>query len=144
MAAIATGIKIGCRKLIIFAPTQTTAPAMTIRRTTKSAVSAAHIVFCCHGVGYSLMLCREDRTSKVQHRTSNIEWQASALVRYRYLTLDVRHRQNHSIGFPFGGWPLLILVFVRSIFSARRLFCGSSARAFCQVSMACAILFRFV
>src|ERR1700731_1121106 len=137
MAAIATGIKIGCRKLIIFAPTQTTAPAMTIRKTTKSAVSAAHIVFCCQGVGYSPMLSLEDRTSNIQHRTLNGSRPLSFGT--RYLTLDVRHRQNHSTGFAFGGWPLLILVFVRSIFSARRLFCGSSARAFCQVSMACAI-----
>src|SRR5260370_5794444 len=80
MAAIATGIKIGCRKLIIFAPTQSTGPAMTIKKTTKKTVSAAHIVFCCQGVGYSLMLCLEDRTS-------NIEWQASALVRYSLFDL---------------------------------------------------------
>src|SRR6266446_668658 len=135
MAAIATGIKIGCRKLIMFAPTQTTAPATTIRKTTKRVLSAAHIVFCCQGVGYSLMLCLEDRTWNIEHRIAG----GPLSFGIRYLALGVRHRQNHSTGFAFGGWPLLILVFVLSIFSARRLFCGSSPRAFCQFSIPCAI-----
>src|SRR5438132_11765560 len=137
MAAIATGIKIGCRKLIMFAPTQMTAPATTIRKTTKRALSAAHIVFCCQGVGYSLILCLEDRTRNIEHRMAGDPLSFGI----RYLALGVRRRQNHSTGFAFGGWPLLILVFVLSIFSARRLFCGSSLRAFFHFYIACVIFF---
>ena len=52
MAAIATGIRMGWRKLMRFASTQIADPTMTMRRTTKKAESAAHIVLRCHGVGY--------------------------------------------------------------------------------------------
>jgi hypothetical protein len=51
MAAIATGIRIGWRKLMILAPAQMTAPRMMMRTTTKHAVNAAHIILRCHGVG---------------------------------------------------------------------------------------------
>src|SRR6266508_2130405 len=52
---MATGIRIGWRKLMTLAAAQITAPTMMTRRTTKQAVSAAHIVLRCHGVGYSFM-----------------------------------------------------------------------------------------
>src|SRR6266478_3397613 len=53
---MATGIRIGWRKLTMLAAVQIAAPTTTMRRTTKQAVSAAHIVLRCHGVGYSFML----------------------------------------------------------------------------------------
>ena len=52
MAAIATGIRIGWRNPIRFAPSQTTVLTIPTRMTTKIAVSEAHIVFRCQGVGY--------------------------------------------------------------------------------------------
>src|SRR4029077_4962428 len=52
---MATGIRIGCRKLMILALAQITVPMITMRRTTQKAVSAAHITLRCHGVGYSLI-----------------------------------------------------------------------------------------
>src|SRR6266536_558115 len=52
---MATGIRIGWRKLMMLAAVQITAPTTTMRRTTKHAVSAAHIVLRCQGVGYSFM-----------------------------------------------------------------------------------------
>ena len=52
MAAIATGIRIGWRNATTFAPTQTTVPTMMKSTTTKIAVSEAHIVLRCQGVGY--------------------------------------------------------------------------------------------
>src|SRR5204863_6941014 len=55
IAAIATGIRIGWRKLIMLAPAQITAATTTTRTTTKQAVSAAHIILRCHGVGYSFI-----------------------------------------------------------------------------------------
>src|SRR5262249_52954886 len=55
MAAIATGIRIGWRKLMILAPAQITLPRITTRTTTKNAVSAAHIILHCQGVGYSFI-----------------------------------------------------------------------------------------
>jgi hypothetical protein len=52
MMAIATGMRIGWRKAITFAPTQTTVLTITMRRRMKTAVRDAHIVFRCQGVGY--------------------------------------------------------------------------------------------
>src|SRR6266403_3375867 len=52
MAAIATGIRIGWRKLMTLAVTHITDAAVTMRKTIKSAVSAAHIVCRCQRVGY--------------------------------------------------------------------------------------------
>src|SRR5207302_7777134 len=56
ITAMATGIRIGWRKLTMLAAVQIAAPTTTMRRTTKQAVSAAHIVLRCHDVGYSFML----------------------------------------------------------------------------------------
>src|SRR5215475_11121313 len=56
IAAIATGIRIGWRKLMMLAPAQITAATTTTRTTTKQAVNAAHITLRCHGVGYSFIL----------------------------------------------------------------------------------------
>src|SRR5207245_9780445 len=67
---MATGIRIGWRKLMTLAAAQITAPTMMTRRTTKQAVSAAHIVLRCHGVGYSLMSRFQRRTSDFQHPAS--------------------------------------------------------------------------
>src|SRR5207245_3926236 len=100
---MATGIRIGWRKLTIFAPAQTTAPRTTTRRSTKQAVSAAHIILLCQGVGYSLMLRSQRPTSTVQHQTSNAGVQC---------------------------WAIVLLV--PSIFFASVLFFGSSTSAFCQ------------
>src|SRR5439155_25828642 len=52
---MATGIRIGWRKLMTLAAAQITAATMMTRRTTKQAVSAAHIVLRCQGVGYCFM-----------------------------------------------------------------------------------------
>src|SRR5947208_15419285 len=52
---MATGIRIGWRKLMTLALAQITVPMIRTRRTTQKAVSAAHIILRCHGVGYSLM-----------------------------------------------------------------------------------------
>src|SRR5437667_12785507 len=68
---MATGIRIGWRKLMTLAAAQTTAPTMMTRRTTKHAVSAAHMVLRCQGVGYSFMSRFKRRTSNAQHPTSN-------------------------------------------------------------------------
>ena len=51
MAAIATGIRIGCRKLMTFAMIQTTATNTKIRKLMASALIAAQIAFCCHSAG---------------------------------------------------------------------------------------------
>src|SRR6266571_2883415 len=75
ITAMATGIRIGWRKLMIFAPAQITAPRTTTRRSTKQAVSAAHIIFCCQGVGYSFMLRFQRLTSNVT--TSDSFFQAN-------------------------------------------------------------------
>src|SRR5439155_284431 len=104
---MATGIRIGWRKLTIFAPAQTTAPRTTTRRSTKQAVSAAHIIFRCQGVGYSFML-------RFQRPTSN----------------------GHYVGFVFSGKSLLIVFLVPSILSATFLFFGSSAIDFRSKSAA--------
>src|SRR6478672_2586472 len=55
IAAIATGIRIGWRKLMTLAPAQITAATMTARTTTKQAVNAAHIILRCQSVGYSFI-----------------------------------------------------------------------------------------
>jgi len=68
--AMATGIRIGCRKLMTLAAAQITAPTMMTRRTTKQAVSAAHIVLRCHGVGYSFM--SRAGTPNVEFRSSEL------------------------------------------------------------------------
>ena len=61
---MATGIRIGWRKLMMLAAVQIAAPTTTMRRTTKQAVSAAHMVLRCHGVGYSFMLDRQTLNSQ--------------------------------------------------------------------------------
>src|SRR6266540_503288 len=111
---MATGIRIGWRKLMIFAPAQITAPRTTTRRSTKQAVSAAHIILRCQGVGYSFML------------------------RFLRPTLN-----GHYVGFVFSGKYLTIVILVPSILSARVLFFGSSASAFCQASSASGARFNF-
>ena len=110
---MATGIRIGWRKLMTLAAAQITAPTMMTRRTTKQAVSAAHIVLRCHGVGYSFM----SRSA-----------------------LDVA--SAHYVGLVLGK-SLLILFLVPSTFSARFLFLGSSVSAFCHASTASGIRFSF-
>ena len=52
MTAIATGIRIGWIKLTTFATIQMTEHAIVISTTMKTAVSVAHIVLRCQGVGY--------------------------------------------------------------------------------------------
>ena len=52
MPAMATGIKMGWRKAMRFAATQIAEPAITIRRTTNTLESAAHMILRCQGVGY--------------------------------------------------------------------------------------------
>src|SRR6266446_7991726 len=66
IAAIATGIRIGCRKLMILAPAQITAARIAIRTTTKNAVRAAHIVLRCQGVGYSFISQRHQNVEQVR------------------------------------------------------------------------------
>src|SRR5439155_8322643 len=114
ITAMATGIRIGWRKLMIFAPAQITAQRTTTRRSTKQAVSAAHIILRCQGVGYSFML-------HFQRPTSN----------------------GRYVGFVFTGKSLLIVFLVLSILSVSVLFFGSSASAFCQASSAYGPLFNF-
>jgi len=48
---MATGIRMGWRKLTILALAQITVPMIRMRRTTQKAVSAVHIILRCHGVG---------------------------------------------------------------------------------------------
>ena len=48
---MATGIRIGCRKAMTLAETQITEAAILMRKTTKKAVRAAHMVFRCQAVG---------------------------------------------------------------------------------------------
>src|SRR5436190_22234581 len=60
---MATGIRIGWRKLMTLALAQITVPIITMRRTTQKAVRAANITLRCHGVGQSLMFV--SRTSGV-------------------------------------------------------------------------------
>src|SRR6267142_4751882 len=67
---MATGIRIGWRKLTILALAQITVPMIRIRRTTQKAVSAAHIILRCHGVGYSLMFIA--RTPRVTGLDSSL------------------------------------------------------------------------
>ncbi len=74
---MATGIRIGWRKLTTLAAAQITAPTMTTRRTTKQAVSVAHMVLRCQGVGYSFMF---GETPNIERPTSNIEWPESIPV----------------------------------------------------------------
>jgi len=55
MAEIATGMRIGCRNATTLALTQTTDPTTITSMTTKIAVSEAHIILRCHGVGYLMI-----------------------------------------------------------------------------------------
>ena len=48
---MATGMRIGWRKLMTLAAAQMAVPTITTRRTTQQAVSAAQIILRCHGVG---------------------------------------------------------------------------------------------
>src|SRR5438094_10669844 len=96
-----------------FAAAQITAPSTTTRRSTKQAVSAAHIILRCHGVGYSVIL-------RFLRPTSN----------------------GHYVGFVFSGKSLPIVFLVPSILSATFLFFGSSASAFRQASSASAVRFN--
>src|SRR6267154_1076881 len=66
IAAIATGISIGCRKLMILAPAQITEAKIPIRTTTKNAVRAAHIILRCQGVGYSFISQRHQNVERVR------------------------------------------------------------------------------
>src|ERR1700751_1282387 len=99
---------------MIFAAAKITAPSTTTRRRTKQAVSAAHIILRCQGVGYSVML-------RFQRPTSN----------------------DHYVGLVFAGKSLPLVFLVPSILSARFLFFGSSASAFCQASSASRTRFNF-
>src|SRR6266446_2136434 len=92
-----------------------TDPAVTTRKTTKSAVSAAHIVFRCQRVGY-FCVC--------------------TLQSLIFVGSGDFIEKDHCSGLKLVGSPLLIFVFVWSIFSASFLFCGSSVIAFCQASNA--------
>src|SRR5438270_6759656 len=74
---MATGIRIGWRKLTMLAAVQIAAPTTTMRRTTKQAVSAAHIVLRCHGVGYSFMLDGQRSTLNVQPSNLQRRWWGS-------------------------------------------------------------------
>jgi len=135
ITAMATGIRIGWRKLMTLAAAQITAPTMTTRRTTKQAVSAAHMVLRCHSVGYSFMT--RAGTSNIERRIQEFRVGRSALdVRYLISVGD------HYVGFVFGK-SLLILFLVSSTFSARFLFFGSSVSAFCQAANASAMRFNF-
>src|ERR1700757_4421105 len=118
---MATGIRIGWRKLMMLAAVQIAAPTTTMRRTTKQAVSAAHMVLRCHGVGYSFML--------------------EAQRPLRCLMFGVG--RAHYVGFVFTGKSLPMVFLVPSIFSARFLFFGSSASAFCHDSNASGTRFNF-
>jgi hypothetical protein len=51
MAAIATGIRIGCRKLITFAMIQIAATNTKMRKLTASALTAAQMALRCHSAG---------------------------------------------------------------------------------------------
>src|SRR6266478_2999676 len=142
---MATGIRIGWRKLTTLAAAQITAPTMMTRRTTKQAVSAAHMVLRCQGVGYSFMSRFECQASNVQHPTSNDRGAGrtglggSAFdVQCSTFSLD----RAHYVGLVFGK-PLLILFLVPSTFSTRFLFFGSSVSAFCQASNASGMRFNF-
>src|SRR6266516_344342 len=121
---MATEIRIGWRKLMTLAAAQITAPTMMTRRTTKHAVSAAHMVLRCQGVGYSFM-------SRFKHPTSNDRGAGrtglggSAFdLRCSTFSLDLAH----YVGLVLGK-SLLILFLVPSTFSARFLFLGSSVSA---------------
>src|SRR5438046_4005619 len=118
---MATGIRIGWRKLMTLAAAQITAPTMMTRRTTKHAVSAAHMVLRCQGVGYSFMSRFKRRTSNAQHPTSNDRGAGrtglggSAFdLRCSTFSLDLAH----YVGLVLGK-SLLILFLVPSTFSAR-------------------------
>src|SRR5687768_11997744 len=52
ITAMATGMRIGWRKPTIFATNQMTEQPMVMSRTTKTVVSAAHIILRCQTVGY--------------------------------------------------------------------------------------------
>ena len=127
------------------AAAQITAPTMMTRRTTKQAVSAAHMVLRCHGVGYSFMSRFQRRTSDFQHPVSNDG--AAGQIRLGGSALDVQCStsgldSSHYVGLVLGK-SLLILFLVSSTFSARFLFFGSSVSAFCQAANASAMRFNF-
>src|SRR5213592_1222284 len=88
---MATGIRIGWRKLMTLAAAQITAPTMMTRRTTKQAVSAAHMVLRCHGVGYSFMSRFQRRTSDFQHPASNEGAAGRIRLGVRRSMFSVRH-----------------------------------------------------
>src|SRR6266478_4004559 len=150
---MATGIRIGWRKLTMLAAVQIAAPTRTMRRTTKQAVSAAHIVLRCHGVGYSFMLDGQTLNSQrpafqspttVGSPSSNVDvgyLPCRAQRTLRCLMFGVG--RAHYVGFVFTGKSLPIVFLVPSIFSARFLFFGSSASAFCHDSNASGTRFNF-
>jgi len=142
---MATGIRIGWRKLMTLAAAQITAPTMMTRRTTKQAVSAAHMVLRCHAVGYSFMSRFQRRTSDFEHPASNDR--VAERIRLGGSALDVQCStscldSSHYVGLVLGN-SLLILFLVSSSFSARFLFFGSSVSAFCQAANASAMRFNF-
>lgn len=118
----------------MLAAAQIVAPTTTTSRTTKQAVSAAHMVLRCHGVGYSFMSCFERGpdldASHVAPEPGRIEGSALGITRAHYVGLVL-------------GKSLLILFFVPSTFSARFLFFGSSVSAFCHASNASGMRFNF-
>src|SRR5437660_3760593 len=138
---MATGIRIGWRKLMMLAAVQIAAPTTTMRRTTKQAVSAAHMVLRCHGVGYSFMLDGQTLNSQrpaLQSPTTvaSPPWALGVDVGYLPCSvaeaaslLDVRRWSRSLRRIVFTGKSLPIVFLVPSIFSARFLFFGSSASA---------------
>src|SRR6266478_4337199 len=110
----------------MFVLIQIAAPTTVTRKTTKRAVSAAHIVFCCQGVGYLFMQASRSSLSVFAEEGQMLN----------------RHFGYWS-GFGFAGAPLLIVVRVLSIFSANCLFWGSSVIAFCHASNAWGTRFNF-
>src|SRR5213596_3155091 len=135
---MATGIRIGWRKLMTLAAAQITAPTMMTRRTTKHAVSAAHMVLRCQGVGYSFMSRFKRRTSNDRGAGRTGLGGSAFDLRCSTFSLDLAH----YVGLVLGK-SLLILFLVPSTFSARFLFLGSSVSAFCHASTASGIRFSF-
>src|SRR2546429_4487996 len=118
----------------MLAAVQITAPTPPGGRITKQAVSAAHMVLRCHGVGYSFMSCFE--------RGPDLDACHAAAERGRVEGSALGIARAHYVGLVLGK-SLLIRFFVPSTFSARFLFSGSSVSAFCHASTASGIRFSF-
>src|SRR6266487_2192742 len=142
---MATGIRIGWRKLMTLAAAQITPPTTMTRRTTKQAVSAAHMVLRCQGVGYSFIDVRnaQRRTSNVERRKVNRPSRSALALRLWRSLFDFRSASHRYVGFVFTGKSLLIFFLVSSTLSARLLFFGSSVSAFCHASNASGVRFNF-